>query len=158
LEEKRELACALRNALSLPPTAAADPKVPVVPVPLPSVDIIGLSLSTLVDLISSVDSDAVLAALHAVDSLLHAVDDLLLRRVLLTLLEEANIEAALESVCDNTALEAAGEVAANLLDDYFFDDDNEEEDLPLPDVGFGGPRPGMGRGRGATLPSWMPEN
>ena len=167
LEEKREVACALQNALSLPPAVAANPDLYVVPLEFPSIDIIEKSLSTLVGLIRSVDSDAVLAALRAVNLLLCSTD-FSLRRVLITMLEEANIESALELVCDNGALEEAAEVAANLLDDYFInEDDDEEEALPLSNLSFAfepqplppqQQRPGMGRGRGATLPSWMLEN
>jgi hypothetical protein len=52
-------------------------------------------------------------------------------------LEEANIKVALELAYDNSSLEEAGEVATNLLDDYFYDDneeDHKEDDLH--DVGF----------------------
>jgi len=151
LEVKREIVCALRNALALPPAASADPSVSTVPVPLPWKDQVRGSLSSIVKLISSFDSDAVLAALYVVD--------LLLRRdqSLQTALEEEDIEAALESVCDS-ALEEANEIAANLLDDFFYNDDEEEEYPPMGLVEATPTRSGMGRGRGATLPSWMTQN
>jgi hypothetical protein len=163
LEEQRELASALWNALCPPPVAvASNARTALVPVRLPSKDIVRASFPTLVRLIASVDADAVVAAVNVVDLLLSRDDD---DKSLQVHLEEHDVHEALEKVCDS-AIEDAADVAANLLDDYFYKDvdgdDDEEQGLPH-SMAFGNPSPsgmgrGMGRGRGATLPSWMPHN
>ena len=128
--------------------------------PIPSQNDLRPSLNTLVTMLESPDTDAVVAAVNVLDCLLRRDDDLQVW------LEEAGIRDALEAVCDSS-MEEAAEVAANMLDDFFynFDDEPEMEETP-PSGGVGafgitggGLQPeharGMGRGRGAVIPSWM---
>jgi hypothetical protein len=126
---------------------------------------------------ATVDMDALTAALNVLDILLRRIPSL---RVAL---EELDFTEILENICENTP-ENVGEVAANLLDDFFEVQDDEQNDADM-DLGhacfgfqgspqtevdyfhFGAPvehqsapsrASGMGRGRGAVLPSWMPKN
>jgi hypothetical protein len=155
LEEQREFTSALWNALSTPPTTPKTnntPSVVLVPIPLPALDVIRPSFTTLVSLISGRDADAVLAAVHVIHFLLLHLDD----RRLQTALEEESIVAALEAVCDHAS--EAADVAADLLDGFFFDGDDEDMISNHVRVAFPAPPSGVGRGRGATLPSWMLDN
>jgi hypothetical protein len=160
LDEQREVACALWNALALPPSqenensgGSMNQNVPLPPYARPLIPV-------LVNLLSATDVDAVLAAVHLVN--------ILVRRdpSLCPALEEAQVQDALEHVCDSTMQEAA-EVAAELIDDFFNQSDDDDYDafveaerrgfigfeqsvgVPLPP-----PPQGMGRGRGTVLPSW----
>ena len=157
LDEQREVVCALWNALASPPSSQEQNENsggcgmnkkndvrPIIPV--------------LVNLLSATDADAVLAAVHLVN--------IFLRRdpSLGPALEEAQVQDALEHVCDSTMHDAA-EVAAELIDDFFDqneeDDDDDEVEMDFGTIRFGqpvgatsSPPQGMGRGRGAVLPSW----
>jgi hypothetical protein len=172
MDEQREVASALWNALAPPPSHPQNG-----PIDgsgsgsnnlfLPPMEELYPTISALVDLSSRNDADATLAAVNVLN--------ILLRRIptLRTVFEEANGREALEGVCDSSHEEAA-EVAANLLDDFFDNEEEEEQDYgPLPAFGgtqlfgdfgqgvtsAGAPPPppsrGAGRGRGAVLPSWM---
>ena len=87
-------------------------------------------------------------------------------------MEEEDIIDALERFCDEQRNDPA-EVAANMLDDFFYADDDlsldeafliQNSTNAFGQAGFGFPDPsrqgglGRGRGRGATIPSWMPKN
>ncbi len=63
---------------------------------------------------------------------------------------------ALEAACDHAA--KAADVAEDLLDDFFYNGDDEDMISQNVIVAFPVPPSGMGRGQGATLPSWMPNN
>jgi hypothetical protein len=187
LEEKREVICALWNALAAPPSPeeypseygrssfmssrAATP-------PLPNVQALCRMFPTLVDAMGSTDADSTLGAIHVVNVLLRreGTEKILMR----TAFEEAMGQEGLEKLCDSNLHEAAAEVAANLLDDLFLNDRDDDDDNDDGIVGLGGgwagnapgfggrfhsvresaPQieavgRGQGRGRGATLPSWM---
>jgi hypothetical protein len=151
LEEKRELASALWVALDLLP----GPELSIVPIPIPPRDSLRPSLRTLVSLLESPDSDAVIAAVNVLDLLLRRDEGLQV------CLEEENIQEALEAACEFSTMPETAEVAANLLDDFFYNFDEPEMDDPSQQEGFGlnfGPvpeNPGLGRGRGAVVPSWI---
>ena len=174
LDDCRELANALWNAFSPPPTSLNNQSF----VPLEYMEhSLQPMIQVLVDMCkTTVDMDAVVAALNVIN--------LLLRRLpsLKVTLEEFDISLALEQICD-TCPEHVGEIAANLLDDFFEgeNDHNNEDDqaMDFGNLGFQFPQPGsnavgvdprgnvissrspatgMGRGRGAVLPSWMPMN
>jgi hypothetical protein len=168
LEEQREVVCALWNALALPPSEenANSGGGGILnqqrSITLPPNDV-GPMIPVLVNLLlSATDADAVLAAVHLVNIFLRR--DPYLRPAF----EEAQIQDALEHVCDS-AMEDAAEVAAALVDDFFEQNDNDDDDdnveIDFGTIGFGQPPPGgaapspgggmgRGRGRGAILPSW----
>jgi len=182
LEEEREFASALWNALDAPPIADDQQEPPQnslwtkhpsqsSPVQLPfSLNVPRSTLQTLARLINSNDSDAVLAGVHVIDLVLRREID---HKILLTILQEEELPDALERVCDSP-MEGAANVAADILDDYFYNENlgNREELESSPPwsrgqptsatFGFGiGAEPqvangaGRGRGRGATIPAWM---
>ena len=153
LDERREIANALWSALDLVP----DPQYAsmIVPIAIPSQDALRPSLSSLVALLESPDSDAVIASVNVLDCLIRRDDALQIY------LEEEGIRDALEAVCDSS-MEEAAEVAASMLDDFFcnFDDPTEdtEDSMAQQAHGFSGASTnlsGIGRGRGAVIPSWM---
>ena len=157
LDEKREIANALWSALDL------IPEPPIVPIAIPPYKDLRPSLLTLVQMLESPDADAVTATVNVLDSLLRRNDD-----EFRLWCEEEGIRDALEAICDSS-MEEAAEVAANMLDDFFynFDDDEplEMEETTPSDGFFGGTAGGVGqqpeqsrgigRGRGAVVPSWM---
>ena len=184
LEEERELASALWNALDAPPTADDQQKPPQnslwtnhssqsSPVQLPFfLNVPRSTLQTLVRLINSNDGDAVLAGVHVTDLVLRRESDY---QDLLTILQEEELPDALERVCDSP-MEGAANVAADILDDYFYNEnlDDKEELESSPPWGNSSSQPasatfgfgigaeaqvangaGRGRGRGATIPAWM---
>eukprot|EP00536_Pseudo-nitzschia_multiseries_P010122 jgi/Psemu1/202442/e_gw1.299.6.1 len=178
LEEEREFASALWNALDIPPTVDHQQgpqqnslwtnQLRPSPVQLPFVlDVPRSTLQTLIRLINSNDSDAVLAAVHVIDLLLRRESDQNLQATL----QEEELPDALERVCDS-AMESAADVAAGILDDYFYNEDHNNEEAesspwaitPPPSAGFNfgvlgeaqvANGAGRGRGRGATIPAWM---
>ena len=162
LENQRELTHALWNALTNP---VEDEMLGYQPLPLPSWEKVRPALSTLVKLAGSVDADAAMAAVSVLELLMQQHPRNL--EQFKEALHEQDITNVLEKVCDSHN-EHAAEVAANLLDNYFYSDEDHTED---PDMAFGtepngtysfglAPEPstehrGLGRGRGATLPAWM---
>jgi hypothetical protein len=150
LEESRDVAVALWNALSRPPqmeeeqqllaptfgnvdggfnfaTLAASSSKHTPPANLPfAVPTTSTTLKALVRLASSKDADAVLAAVNVLDLLVrrsHQYDpSLLQQQSLLRMMQEEGVENALEQICDS-AVEEAAVVAADLFDDYFDQDD-----------------------------------
>lgn len=159
---QRELTQALWNALMKP--SLEQSQTGPVSLPLPSWETVRSSLTTFVKLVDSMDSDAVLAALCVIDLLIQLNDG---NDILLEALEEENFTNVLEKVCDSPN-EEAGEIAANLLDDYIYKDQdvlleetNGHGDDLKGNFAFGDPSMmggmghGMGRGRAATIPAWM---
>jgi len=134
LQEEREFAAALWNALDAPPSAEIHPRqhhalwnnqapgptfaeLPFyLSVPRPT-------LRSLVRLILSNDSDAVLAGVRVVHLLLRRE---LGHRCLQTIMQEEELPDALECVCDSSMEEAAN-VAADVLDDYFYDEQQQKD-------------------------------
>jgi hypothetical protein len=181
LDEEREFASALWNALDAPPLDGDQmgqqqpslmnnhSKAPPVELPI-SINVSRSTLQSLVRLINSNDSDAVLSGVHVIDLLLRRENG---HQYLQTIMQEEELPDALERICDSP-IEEATNVAADLLDDFFLDenhyDTNNAESFPAwtngppssttPTFGLGGESTvanglGRGRGRGATLPSWM---
>ena len=185
LDEKREVVCALWNALAPPPPDFPDyggnntiPAQVMQHVPLPNTRALCMMLPMLVDLLGATDADAVVASVNVLSFLLRRGDD-----SLQTAFEEYNGKDAIENLCDSSQNETATEVAANLLDDLFENDDDDDGNDAM-NLGGGinssqpftfgegflrktsdgngmEPEPssrggmGRGRGRGATLPAWM---
>jgi hypothetical protein len=131
LEEDRELACALWNALEQPPDLFGEwstdqhfmlamPK---------------STLQVLVKLMKSNDDDAVLASVHVLDLYLRRVggssmESLQSFQDFMRTLEEEDAVHALEAVCDSH-IEDAANVAADLIDDFFaelHEDDDDDDD------------------------------
>jgi hypothetical protein len=162
LDERRDIAHALRNALALPPACDSDPYLPIVPAYLPDHQIMRPSLNSLIGMLSSSNADAMIAAVYVLDLLLRQDESLRVH------MEEENITSALEHVCESSVEEAA-DVAADLLDDFFYADEDDNDEMfmpptnnaplpfgfPDPTAGGGGGGMGRGRGRGAVIPSWM---
>lgn len=174
LGNQRELCTALWNALVLPGASRDNAVINDCNfelIQLPPWDKVRSSLSTLVKLVASVDMDSSLAAISVLQLLLqrNAPHQGQLREAL----EEQEIRHVLEQLCDRPNSEIA-EVAAKLLDDYFYveDDAIENDDGCHNAVASSGTftfgqvnnhtdreiQRGLGRGRGATLPAWMSEN
>lgn len=167
LDERRDIAQALWNALALPPACDIDPNLSIVRAYVPNDEILRLSLSSLVGLLTCSDADAMIASVNVLNFLLRQDESSSLR----VNMEEANIQSALDFVCESSVDEAA-EVAADLLDDFFCPDDNDDMFAPPSTTrsntfSFGFPEQpttaaarvgGMGRGRGAVVPSWMSQN
>ncbi len=166
LEEEREFACALCNALELPPTA--DNQLSSSFELAFKIDVSSPVIQSLVRLINSSDADAAIAGVNLVNVLLRRFDE---QENLQTLMQEEDLPDALDRVCDSEMYEAA-DIAAELLDDFFYNDDpNDMEaadnswasELPTfttPSFGIGINNEGTngmgrGRGRGATMPAWM---
>mmetsp|Transcript_46640 Transcript_46640/g.52975 ORF Transcript_46640/g.52975 Transcript_46640/m.52975 type:complete len:658 (+) Transcript_46640:65-2038(+) len=202
LEEEREFASALWNAFDAPPIInAVDGQQQVQqssqnaflithpsqssPVHLPfNLDVPRSTLQTLVRLVNSNDCDAVLASVHVADLLLrregHYGTSFHPHQNLQTIMQDEELPDALERVC-GSSMEEAADTAADLIDDYFTDEQNNNEGndmwspqdqvetnsfpwndgFPASSVMFpseiGSPRlvNGVGRGRGATIPAWM---
>jgi hypothetical protein len=178
MEEEREFVSALWNALAFPP--GLDHVEQQVLVKLPFVfDVPRSSLRAMIRLVSTNDADAVVASVNVLNLLLRRqeIDSPMQFHNLLNLMHEEELPDALERICDSP-LEEAAEVAADLLDDYFYNDEQEDEPTNNPPVGFSWmppataenssapvpmlgmnvgnePTRGLGRGRGATLPAWM---
>lgn len=167
LEEEREFVCALCNALEMPPTAenqlSSSFELPF------KLDISSSVMLSLVRLINSNDADAVISGVNLVNVLLRRFDE---QETLQTLMQEEGMPDALDKVCDSQMYEAA-DIAAELLDDFFYNDDLNDmgatdnswaSELPTfaapPSFGTGFNTEvtngmGRGRGRGATMPAWM---
>ncbi|VEU43561.1 unnamed protein product [Pseudo-nitzschia multistriata] len=184
LEEEREFASSLWNALDVPPGPGGPQELPQnslwsnhptqsSPVQLPfALNLPRSTLRSLVRLINSNDSDAVLAGVHVISLLFQREND---HQNLQRILEEEELPCALEQVCDSQ-MEEAADVAADCLDDYFYNENYDNDELvetPSPSAG-GPPVPttfhfgigaeahatnrggrGRGRGRGSTIPAWM---
>ncbi len=176
LGNQRELTNALWNALTVPEVRSDEyfrNDADIAQVQLPSWELVRSSLPTLVKLVSSVDVDSSLAAIYVIQLLLQRThpNQHLLREAL----EEHSIRSVLETLCDSPNDEAA-EAAGNLLDDYFYvendcieNDDvgGQNHDISNDNFAFGitlndnssenngDMRRGFGRGRGATIPAWM---
>jgi hypothetical protein len=199
-EEEREFASALWNALAAPP-------IPIVldeqqqqahhssqrmafltnhPSQSPSVhlpfnlNVPRSTLQTLVRLIDSKDCDAILASVHVVDLLLrredHYSSSFHPHQNLQTIMQEEELPDALERVCDSS-MEEAADIAADIIDNYFTNEQNSNEDSSPQDrvaesssgfsaspstfaFGIGSENrlsdgAGRGRGRGAMIPAWM---
>lgn len=164
LEEKRDIAHALNNALALPPAHDSNPSLPIVPLFLPDKHVVRSSLSNLIGLLKTPDVDAIIGSVNVLNLLLQHDEQIKVH------MEEEDIASALELLCDSD-IEEAAEVAADLLDDYFdVDDETNLDDVLIPtnnvfaQPGLSFPDPssqggmGRGRGRGAVLPSWMTKN
>ncbi len=178
LEEEREFASALWNALDKPPGAddheqGLQPnqflRPPSFELPF-NLNVPSSTIRSLVRLINSNDTDAAFAAINLVDLLLRRFDE---HQNFQAVMHEEGMPDALDRVCDSPMHHAA-DIAAEILDDYFCDDNNNdgmEEALEniwtngLPDsaapafgVNADNRAPtglGRGRGRGATMPAWM---
>jgi hypothetical protein len=164
LEERRDIAYALWNALTLPPSCDVNPNLTILPPTLPNKQLVRSSLASLAGLLGSPDSDAVMASVNVLNLVLRHDESLQI------FMEEENIQSALEDLCEST-MDDAAEIAADLLDDYFYRNDDNDESMVLQSTNangtfsFGGfPDPvqpslnglGMGRGRGMPLvPSWV---
>ena len=177
-QNQSELTQALWSALSIPP--GGDSRMfDRVFLPLPAWNSVRSALFTLVKLAGSVDADACMAAISVIKVLLleeeqrrEGVSDDRIRVVLV----EADVTTVLEKVCDS-ADEEIGEIAASLLDTFFYIDDetdmghDNDNDAVLvePDgtLAFGlgtdcgddsvsaSMTRGLGRGKGSTIPEWM---
>ena len=176
LEEEREFACALCNALESPP--AADNREGQHQLnPYTSshsfqqsfnLNLSSSTIQSLVRLINSNDIDAAVSGVNLVDLLLRRFNE---ERQLKTIMQEEGLPDALDRICDSPMHEAAN-VAAEILDDFFYDDGHYDtgatesfwtNGLPnsaSPAFGAGVENgaingTGRGRGRGATIPAWM---
>jgi hypothetical protein len=162
-QNQSELSQALWSALSMPPGAESNTKFDRVLLPLPAWNSVRSALFTLVKLAGSIDADACMSAISVIKVLLERSEDHERIRVLVV---EADLTTVLEKVCDS-ADEEIGEIAANLLDTFFYTEeetymDNEAGILESDGTfafGLGTehsemPR-GMGRGSSATKPAWM---
>jgi hypothetical protein len=195
LEEEREFTSALWNALAAPPIdeqqqvqqssqqmefltnhTSQSP-----PVHLPfNLNVPRSALQTLVRLIDSKDFDAILASVHVVDLLLrredHYSSSFHPHQNLQTIMQEEELPDALERVCDSS-IEEAADIAADIIDNYFTNEQNSNEDSSPQDrvaesssgfsaspstfaFGIGSETrlsdgAGRGRGRGAMIPAWM---
>lgn len=163
-QNQGELTQALRSALSKP-VAESNTSFDSNLIFLPAWNTVRSALFTLVRLIGSVDADACLAGMTVVKLLLERNDDYDRIRVALI---EADITTVLEKLCD-TADEEVGEIAATLLDTFFYVDEEMDgyiDSTNLPQDGFfafgagisdghSEVHEGRGRGRGTTLPAWM---
>ena len=199
VEEEREFASALWNALAAPPvpnvfdeqqqqTQQSSQQMAFLtnhPSQSPSVrlpfnlNVPRSTLQTLVRLIDSKDCDAILASVHVVDLLLrredHYSSSFHPHQNLQTIMQEEELPDALERVCDSS-MEEAADIAADIIDNYFTNEQNSNEDsFPQDRVadndsffaststfafGIGSESrlangAGRGRGRGATIPAWM---
>jgi hypothetical protein len=180
LEEERECTSALWNAFDMPPSidqqhVQHQPSLMNHHIRSPSVQLpfaLKISRSTiqsLVRLVNSNDSDAVLSGVHVINLLLRRESDQDLQIVM----QEEELPDALERVCDSP-MEELSEVAANILDDFFYDEHQNgvgnAESLPswtngptssiTPTLGMDMENRdtnalGRGRGRCATMPAWM---
>jgi hypothetical protein len=181
LEEERECASALWNALDAPPSidqqhVQHQPSLMNQHIRSPSFQLpftLNVSRSTiqsLVRLINSNDSDAVLSGVHVINLLLRREND---HQYLQTVMQEEELPDALERVCDSP-MEELAEVAADILDDFFYDEhQNDMGDAKSLPSWTNGPTSsitptfgidvenrdanglGRGRGRGAMMPAWM---
>lgn len=176
LEEERECASALWNALDTPPSidqqhvqhqpSLMNHHIRSSSVQLPfALKISRSTIQSLVRLINSNDSDAVLSGVHVIALLLRRESDQDLQIVM----QEEELPDALERVCDSP-MEELAEVAADILDDFFYIEHQngvgDAESLPswtngptssiTPTFGIDMENGlGRGRGRGATMPAWM---
>ena len=199
-EEEREFISALWNSLAWPPQLATQSSVFVSsgsqqrspPAHFQfSLNITRSTIRALVRHVASNDTDAVLSSVHVLDLMLRLqpnVTSSTSHDELLEMMQEEGLVDALEKVCDSP-MEDASEVAADILDDCFYNEDQQDdlheqrpgnyswmqistETANIPAFGgepssttetliFNGSTDttkGMGRGRGATLPSWMSRN
>jgi len=150
---QREAVNALWNALAVPPSI--DNHVASSPYTV-DIQVNESVLETLVSLMKSPDADAVLGSANVVELLLRRDDRIR------GSLESMDIATTLESICESS-MDDAATVAADLLDDYFYPEDYDDqnaidESTENDHFAFNPPTNGMGRGRGATLPSWMSHN
>lgn len=177
LPNQRELAGALCNALTRPEAPGHEPSMSDndwAEIPLPSWDLVRPSIATLAKLTASVDVDGALTAINVLQILLRRTTNTPEHDLLRQSLEHHDLRHILETLCDSPNAEVA-EIAANLLDDYFYVEDegidNDDSHVVAGESSFmadqpfafglmvndnhtGTPR-GMGRGREATRPSWM---
>jgi hypothetical protein len=196
-KEEREFASALWNALAAPPipnvfdeqqqqaqqssqqmafSTNHPSQSPSVHLPF-NLNVPRSTLQTLVRLIDSKDCDAILASVHVVDLLLrredHYSSSFHPHQNLQTIMQEEELPDALERVCDSS-MEEAADIAADIIDNYFTNEQNSIEDSspqdPVAEIdsfssststfafGIGSETrlaDGAGRGRGATIPAWM---
>ena len=179
LEEERECASAIWNALDDPPSADIlqeqshslminqNRRSNSFELPF-KLNFPRSMLQSIVHLINSNDSDAVLSGVSVIDLILKREND----QYLITIMEEEEVPDALERICDSPMEEAAN-VAADVLDDFFYDENHHgiesvesssvwtngfPASIPASGIGVASPvasGPGRGRGRGATIPAWM---
>ena len=170
-QNQSELSQALWSAICVPPGAESNTIFDRVLLPLPAWKSVRSALFTLVKLAGSMDADACMSAISVIKVLLERSEDHERIRVLLI---EADLTSVLEKVCDS-ADEEIGEIAANLLDTFFYTGEEEETymdneaGIQEPDDTFafspGTERSssesgmsrgtGVGRGSSATIPAWM---
>jgi len=208
IELKREAASAICNAVSAPPPGqmAAAPETSQVVRDRILIEIANTKhiAESLTSLVICFDADAVHSSLILVDIMLRRVLTNQLSSEMKTLFEEANIVDALETVCDRASATASygssevwrgngstqeknAEIAADLLDDIFDDDDIDDVaegiaphtgeaayafganstpqtfDFGLSvasnsRVSEGSMGRGRGRGRGQVIPAWMQQD
>jgi hypothetical protein len=163
-QNQSELAHALWNALTVPGVESKSLSNSVL-LSLPAWNTVRSALFTLVKLAGSVDTDACMAAISVIKLLLQRND---CHEDIRVALVEADVTNVLENVCDS-ADEEIGEIAANLLDKFFYIEEETYIDTDAasiqrgPTFAFGvgighsdfGMSRGMGRGSGATIPAWM---
>ncbi|KAL9190691.1 hypothetical protein ACHAXT_000397 [Thalassiosira profunda] len=187
-EIRREIAWALRDALSVPPELCESQRVDTDSVMAVQKELLTEFVGTspddvaraLTDMLSTSNADAQEAALGLIDILLRQLDGRFCGKSLPQFFEEAGAVDALWRVCDSARDEsAAAELAANIIDDFYENDDDEADDAALQPAVSGGqfqfgatasvpsggfnfgaapaplPPTGRGRGRGQVLPAWM---
>ncbi len=178
LEEEREFASALWNALENPPGGNEhEPQVqpnhflrpPSFELPF-QLNVPSSTIRSLVRLINSNDSDAAVAAINLVDLLLRRFDE---HQNFQAVMQEEGLPDALDRICDSP-MHHASEIAAEILDDYFYNDNNAHDDMESSEIFWTTGQPvstvpafgmnaesraasgmGRGRGRGAMMPAWM---
>ena len=211
IELKREAASALCNAVAAPPppsssmeqvTSTRDDSQSTRDRILIRISNTKRIVQSLTSLLICFDADAVYSSLVLVDLILRRVACKTLSMQVKTLFEEANIVDALETICDRASATASygnsgvwrgsgsteekcAELAADLIDDIFGEDDNIDDvtEVVVPQTGgpsfvFGASQApeafdfglsaannsgdsrepmgrGLGRGRGKVIPSWM---
>ncbi|CAJ1945669.1 unnamed protein product [Cylindrotheca closterium] len=166
--EKQDVGFALLNAMDVPPSCDLKPNMSYMPFFLPDPPIVkGAILNGIVGLVKSSDADAAVTGVHILRLLLRQEGDFFMET-----LEEANVQSALEALCNSDVDFETSEVAADILDDFFYLHELEDDvnmaptrkndgtlAFGLPDFTMspsgGEPHLGMGRGRGAVMPSWM---
>ena len=97
-------------------------------------------LQSLTDLLSTNDMDTMEAAMRLVDVFLRRLDSLPTGQKLSVMFEEVGLVDALWRVCDNDSGESAvAEIAANILDEYYEEEDiDHDEELLAPSLNGNG--------------------